>query len=72
MTESPQTTSDRLGTSSRTYFFDTRQSKEGKTYLTIKESYSRQGQRHETVISLWPEDAEAFKTKLLQMLSHLS
>ena len=75
MTESPQPTSEhseRLDTSSRTYFFDVRRSREGKPYLTLKETYSRKGERHEAVLSVWPEDAEAFKAKLLEMLTHLS
>lgn len=73
MTEpTPQNLADRLDTSSRSYFFDVRESKAGKKYLTIKESYSRQGQRHEAVISIWPEDAVAFRDKLAQMLTHLS
>ena len=73
MTEpTPSNLTDRLETSSRSYFFDVRESKAGKKYLTIKESYSRQGQRHEAVVTLWPEDAEAFKGKLLQMLPHLA
>lgn len=70
--ESPQLDSDRLDTQSRTYFFDLRESKNSKRYLTIKESYSRGGQRHEAVLTIWPEDADAFKAKLIQMLQHLS
>ncbi len=73
MTESTSSTlSDRLDTQSRTYFFDLREAKNAHRYLTIKESYSRSGQRHEATLSLWPEDADAFKDKLLQMLPHLS
>lgn len=64
--------SERLDTLSRSYFFDIRESKAGKKYLTIKESYSRQGQRHESVLTIWPEDKAGFQEKLIQLLAHLN
>lgn len=72
MTPQPVIASDKLDTSSRTYFFDVRESQRQKKYLTIKESYSRQGQRHEAIITIWPEDAGTFRDKLTTMLSQLS
>ncbi len=54
-----------LKASSRTYFFDLKQTKEGKHYLLITESRMKTNQRNQ--IAVFPEEAPGFLAAVQEM-----
>ena len=58
---------------SKTYFFDIKQSKEGKPFLVITESrFKDQGpERERHSILVFPEQADEFAKALTEMLKHI-
>jgi hypothetical protein len=59
---------------SRTYFFDIKETKEGKPYLVITESRfkGKGGQRERNSIMVFPEDASEFGEVIAEMIGKLS
>ncbi len=58
-----------LKASSRTYFFDVKETKEGKRFLVITESRLKDKQR--TQIAVFPEDAAEFLATVQGMVEKL-
>jgi hypothetical protein len=58
--------------SSRTYFSDIEETKEGKPYLRITESRKGEGDKSErNSVNVFPEDATEFAQAVSQMTSNL-
>jgi hypothetical protein len=58
---------------SRTYFFDIKNTKEGKSYLVITESrFKGEGEdRERNAIMVFPENAKVFSDAVSQMVKNL-
>lgn len=58
---------------SRTYFFDVKQTAEGKNYLLVTESRFKgeEQERERQTIVVFPEEAEAFARAIEKMVSKL-
>ncbi len=65
-----QSASKTVKASSRTYFFDVKETKEGKRYLLITESLVKSNQRVQ--ITIFPEDAQNFLAAVQQMISTIA
>jgi hypothetical protein len=65
--------SDSFKAKSRTYFFDIREAKSGKPYLTVTESrYDRgSGQRERSRLIFYPDDMPGFQNVFHEMVQNL-
>lgn len=68
-----QTESKTLKAGTRTYFFDIKQTQEGKSFLVITESrFKGEGQERERAsIAVFPEQAQDFLATVLEMVEKL-
>lgn len=66
--------SERLNTSSRTYFFDVKESTKGKPYLVVTESYKQKDAEEFTRnrLLLFDDDAPKFLELLTQVVSEMA
>ena len=68
-----QTESKTIKAGARTYFFDVKQTQEGKPYLVITESrFKREGQERERAsLAVFPEQAQEFLATTQEMVEKL-
>jgi hypothetical protein len=59
-THTPALYSQNLQTKSQTYFFDVRQAKNGNKYMTITQSWIKDGQKFRNTLSLFANNLEEF------------
>jgi hypothetical protein len=68
----PSTDSEQMKGAGRTYFFDLRKTKEGKSFLTVTESRKdSEGKFVRGSIAIFPEDKEAFANILTAKLAEI-
>ena len=66
-TVTPPLYSQNLKTKGKTYFFDVKAAKNGNKYLSISESWIRDGQKHRSSITVFHDNLEQFSQAVEQM-----
>lgn len=63
----PPLYSQNLKTKSKMYFFDVKAAKNGNKYLTISESWIKDGQKHRSSVTIFAESLSEFSQAVSQM-----
>jgi Protein of unknown function (DUF3276) len=59
-------------TKGKTYFFDLKVTKNGGKYMSISESWMKEGQKHRSTITVFPDNFQAFAQTFSEMQSKVA
>jgi hypothetical protein len=67
----PPIYSEQLKTKGKTYFFDVRAAKNGNKYISITETWIKDGQNHRSNVTVFQNNLQEFSNALSQTLEHV-
>jgi hypothetical protein len=67
----PPIYSEQLKTKGKTYFFDVRAAKNGNKYISITETWIKDGQNHRGNVTVFQNNLQEFSNALSQTLEHV-
>ena len=68
--QTPPIYTQNLKASGKTYFFDVKAAKNGNKYLSVSESWIKDGQKHRGNITIFPEQLQDFTDAILAAAEH--